>query len=208
MTFSKNYLLASIGLAAVFVMGVIPADISSQVDSKFYGTATLVLNDANGNEVFTQTVHNRVLDAGEDFLIEAAFEDGTARAEASSIGSICISSGTIVDNDETYLVGAFDTANAITEANCEQDNTVTTTGSTAVIGPLNFEAATNDNNLGAGDTVTGIGICQNVVADNNDYNNCATSGILFAIVNTSDVTLASGESVDVTYTFDLTSAAN
>jgi len=205
---SKNYLLASIGLAAVFVMGVIPADISSQVDSKFYGTATITLLDIDGNELFTQTVHNRVLDAGEDFLTEAAFEDGTARAENTSIGSICVSDGTIVDNDETYLVGAFDTANSITEVNCEQDNTVTTTGSTAVIGPSNFEAATGDNNLGAGDTVTGIGICQNVAANNNDYNNCATSGILFAIVNTSDVTLASGESVDVTYTFDITSVGN
>ena len=193
-------------------MGVIPADISSQVDSKFYGTATITLIDVDGNELFTQTVHNRILDAGEDFLTEAAFEDGTARAEASSIGSICVSHGTIVDNDEAYLVGAFDTANSITEVNCEQDNTVTTTGSTAIIGPLNFEAATNDNNLGAGDTVTGIGICQNVVANNNDYNNCvsgeAGAGILFAIVNTSDVTLASGESVDVTYTFDITSAGN
>ncbi len=208
MVSSKNYLLASIGLAAVFVMGVIPADISSQADSKFYGTATLTLIDVDGNELFTQTVHNRLLDAGEDFLTEAAFEDGTARAENTSIGSICVSDGTIVDGDETYLVGAFDTANSITENNCEQDNTVTTTGSTAVIGPLNFEAATNDNNLGAGDTVTGIGICQNVAANNNDYNNCATSGILFAIVNTSDVTLASGESVDVTYTFDITSAGN
>jgi len=31
---SKNYLLASIGLAAVFVMGIIPADISPDEGKK------------------------------------------------------------------------------------------------------------------------------------------------------------------------------
>jgi len=63
-------------------------------------------------------------------------------------------------------------------------------------------------NCADNDTITGIAICQNDTTDNTDFNNCATEGIMFAVVDISDVTLATSETVDITYTFDITSPSN
>jgi len=208
MNFSKNYLLVSIGLAAVFVMGVIPADISSQVDSKLYGAATITLIDVDGNELFTQTVHNRLLDIGENYLLMGAFNNGTTITDNVSVGAICITDAKLTDV-ETETAADFDGDNSFTEDNCINGDSIINADGTAIIGALTFEAGTGEDNLPTDGKVAGIGIC----LDNNgaDYNNCANGGgggILFAQVNTSNVTLASGETVDITYTFDISSDGN
>ena len=189
-------------------MGVIPADISPDEGKKFYGAAELTMYDDQDNVLFTQTVHNLLVDTGEDFLINSAFNEGTTQANATSIGAICISDDTTAAVDG-LTAATFDSNNGLEpggENNCEMSVNSSTTGGIVTLGPMNFEAVTGDDNLQA-DTVNMIGICQ-AAAGGEDFNNCATNGILFANVITSAVTLASGESVDVTYTFDMSSSGS
>ena len=208
--FNQKYLLTSLGLTAVLVMAVMPASITFQEDTKFYGAAEIVLYDTAGNEKFSQTIHNRLVDTGEQFLLQAAFQDGTTVADNAGIGSICVSAqptaAVIASIVEGYTATTFDTNDGVATANCKEDTTVTVSGGTAVIGPLNFEAGGTANNVTASTTITNIGICQNAAEGDTDFVNCATTGILFAAVDTSDVTLAAGESVNVTYTFDISSS--
>jgi len=179
---------------------------ANSIDSKLYGLITLVQYDENRNEIFSQTVHNRLVDTGETFLLQASFTETTAPADNIQIGSICIAAGTIDDADEAENAAAFDTANTLTGTNCQEDTAVdiTTTQGTAIIGPLTFAEPTH---LTAGETVAGIGVCQSN-AGTSPFTDCAGSGILFAVINTADVTINGGETVDITYTFDITSGSN
>jgi hypothetical protein len=200
---SKKYMIMSIGLSAIFVMAIMPNNVSTDAESKFFGAAEMTMYDTQGNEKFTQTVHNRLLDIGENYLLMGAFRNGTTIADATSLGSICLTNGTL-SNVETITAADFDGYESLTTNNCKIDTDVAISGGTAVIGPLNFEAGTGGDNVDAGTTIKGIGICES--SGSADFNDCATnSGILFAQVATSDVTLQSGESVDVTYTFDISS---
>ena len=178
--------------------------------SKMYGVATLVAYDLERNEMFSQTVHNRLVDTGEDLINDSVFSDGVAStADADAVGSICSyeDGGTTIDslNVEGTTAADFDTGNQNGSTECVTDVQVDTTGaSTAVIGPLTCTGGTNVDTLG---TVNGIGVC-NAEASDAAFNDCATEGALFAIVNTSDVTLGAGETVDITYTFSLASPSN
>ena len=192
---------------AIFAVMVIPAQGFSE-DGRpiYYGMGTIVLNDAFGNEVFSQTIHNRVVNTGETFIIDQTFQDGTASiAENNSIASICVSEAVSFATAEADTAGAFDTATTITTGlECKEDTTVDdTTQGTAVIGPLTFTTSNLDV---VGEIITGIGICQATVANDNDQATCAINGILFATLDTTDVTLNTGETVQITYTFDITSS--
>ena len=198
--------IAGFALMGVLAMMVILGSMGSyENDLTFYGAATMVQKDANGQEIFSQVVHNQVVDTGEEFLLDQTFQDGTTSADNVQIGSICISDGTITVG-ETQTAANFDTANGITETNCKEDTTVTTSGGTAVIGALQFTCG--GTNCADNDTITGIAICQNDADDDGDFNNCATEGIMFAVVDTTDTTLAASETVDITYTFDITSGSS
>ncbi|MCH7560898.1 MAG: hypothetical protein IIC67_05955 [Thaumarchaeota archaeon] len=180
-------------------------------DGKFYGIATLVAIDANGDETLRTEVHNRVTNQGEEYLLDQVFQDvaNVAAADTAQIGSICIMEGTVNDV-EGEDAAAFDTANTINPAataNCiEADVNVGTNDGTAIIGPLTF---TDDVHLVTGDVINGIGICS-ANAGTSPYDDCATgngaAGVLFAIVDTTDVTINAGESVEITYTFDISSS--
>jgi len=195
-----------------FIFMMIPGIDQTIEQSKMYGFATLVAYDTERNEIFSQTVHNRLVDTGEDLINDMVFSDGsTDVADADAVGSICAydDSATfiaVLAADETTTAADFDTGNANGELECVTDISVDTTGvSIAVIGPLTFTGGTGGGaNMDAGGTVNGIGVCN---AHNTDaaFNDCATEGVLFAIVDTSDVTLGTAETVDITYTFSLVS---
>ena len=75
----------------------------------------------------------------------------------------------------------------------------------ATIGPLTFDAPTH---VGASDTITGFGICQ---ATTTPYADCeegqgASAGEIFSVINSADRTLETSETVDITYTFDISSS--
>lgn len=162
--------------------------------------------DKDHNLISTESIYNRVVDTGEDFINDQVFEDSVTSADNAQIGSICIGDQATVVVAEAEAASDFDGDNGITENNCKEDNTVTTATSTAVIGPLTFTCG--GTNCADNDTITGIAICQNDVTDNTDFNNCATEGIMFSVVDISDVTLAASETVDITYTFDITSPSD
>ncbi len=204
----KPYKMGFIGLLVFLAITIVPFDgETNSNDGKLYGLLTLVQYDENNNEVFSQTVHNRLVNEGETFLLEATFRETTAPADNTQIAAICVADA-VLATDEAEDAAGFDTLNTIaagTNGECIVDSAVdiTTTQGTAIIGPETFTGGTH---LAAGQTISGIGICQSNGAAV-DYALCATPtpGILFAVINTGDVTLAAAETVQITYTFDITS---
>lgn len=207
------YTYLGIGLLGMIALMVTPYGLSdTSSDGKFYGIATLVAIDANGDETLRTEVHNRVTNQGEEYLLDQVFQEAgnVAAIDTAQIGSICIMEGT-VNAVEAQDAAAFDTANGINltaVANCvESDVNVGTNDGTAIIGPITF---TDDVHLVTADVINGIGICSaNAVGSITPYDDCATgnsaSGVLFAVVDTTDVTINAGESVEITYTFDISS---
>ena len=205
--------LASFGLLGFLLVLILPANVDEQTPSFLYGAATIVAHDAYGNEIFSQTVHNQLFDEGEVLLINQTFTDlgGLAVVDNVQIGAICLSADTVPSVLETDTNTIFNTAhdnddNASANSstlNCVTDPTVTSALQVVTLGPLTFTARTDESlHWNADDTVTNIGICDAQLI-NNDVRGCTTN--LFAVVDTSDVTLADTETVDVTYTFDISS---
>ena len=202
----KPYKIGIIGLLAILAITIVPfSGETNSTDGKFYGFATLVAYDENRNEVFSQTIHNRLVDTGETFLLENAFREGTAVIDTLQISAICIIEDTTVDDIETQTAALFDGNNTqASGTNCVVDAAVDlSTQGLAVIGMEQFVGGTH---LGNGDTIHGIGICQGNAT--NPYTDCGSTGILFSVIDTSDVTLATSETVDITYTFNMTSPNN
>ncbi|MGY5146840.1 MAG: hypothetical protein ACW9W4_02430 [Candidatus Nitrosopumilus sp. bin_7KS] len=199
--------IAGFALMSVLAMMVIPSSLgTSQSEHTFYGAATMIQKNAAGQEIFSQTIHNRIVDTGEEFLLDQTFQDSVTVADNIQIGSICISDAASPTIAEAETAADFDGDNGMTENNCKEDTTVTTSSGTAVIGSLQFTCG--GTNCADNDTITAIGICQNDADDDGDFNDCATEGILFAVVDVTDTQLATSETVDITYTFDISSSGN
>ena len=201
---SASYKISAAIFFTIFVTMIIPLDFEqNETEQKFYGYATIVKLDEKGNNIFTQQIHNRLVDTGETFLLQQTFQDTNTASDNTQIGAICVSDEAITIA-ETITAATFDSGNSITESNCKEDTTVTISSQTAQVGSLTFSAGST--NVADGDTIRAIGICQNDATDDGDFNNCATEGVLFSVVDTSDVTLNSGETVQITYTFDISSS--
>jgi len=206
----SSYKIGAIGLLAILAITTVPFDgETNSNEGKLYGLLTLVQYDENSIEVFSQSTHNRLVNEGETFLLGATFYNATTTGAANDqIGAICIKGGGAIDaGSEAETAVLFESDNTITEPNCIVDDTgegfvdITSTQGTAVIGPLTFNEPTH---IGNGETILGIGICQSNGAVT-PYIDCSSAGILFAIVDTADITLATAETVQITYTFDITS---
>jgi len=175
------------------------------------GWLTVEHYDSDRNLISKQIIHNRVVDEGEDFIIDQTFKEGTAgeTADADQLATICVSAEVgFVDTSETKTAVSFDSADALTSTNCISDTSVTQSAQTAVIGAETFDAPTHVPN---DTTITGIGICQGAAAT--PFNQCqdaqaGSTGIMLSQINIGDVTLAASETVDITYTLDLSSASS
>jgi len=207
---SKSYKIGIAGLLAILAITIVPfSGETNSTDGKFYGYVTLVAYDENRNEVLSQTIHNRLVDTGETFLLENTFRETTAVIDTLQISAICIIEDATLPADviETHTAAFFDGNNTIvdTNNNCIPDTAVDlSTQGLAVIGMTQFTGGTN---LDSGETINGIGICQSN-AGATAFEDCATTGILFSVIDTSDVTLVTDETVDITYTFNMTSPNN
>jgi len=203
--------LAAFGLLGFLLVLILPANADEQTPSFLYGAATLVAYDAHGNEIFAQTVHNQLFDEGEDFMIDQTFSViGSDVADAIQIGSICLSAAGTPTTDETDDNVQFNADNLRTGTlalNCITDPLLSKTLQVVTIGPLTFTAGLDGVGVEwvGGDTVTNIGVCDAEIGDLN-VRDCTTN--LFAVVDTSNVVLANGETVDVTYTFDISDNAS
>ncbi len=170
---------------------------------KASGVISLTKYDSSGNVMLTQTSPNLLTEEGADYILQSIFEDGgTDIADNVRVGSICVTDQSSFAPAAGNTASSFDQANGLTTDNCMQDNAVTYSGQTATIGPLTFAA--DGTNFADATTITGIGICSNESADNNAFNNCnKNGGILLASVAITDVIVNTGETVQITYTFDM-----
>ena len=205
------YKFIGLAMMGIFAMMIIPGNFNPvSGEQHFYGAATIQKLDAAGNEVFTQTVHNQLTDTGEDFLLDQAFQDTIANADNVQIGAICVTDAALPGTAparEALTSADFDTSNTLDDQDvCEEDTSVGTSAGQAIIGPLTF--ASGADNVDDGDIIDTIGICQNDATDDLAFASCAGEGILFAIIEVSNTTLNSGETVNITYTFDITSASS
>ena len=200
-TYMYKYIGAS--LMGLFIFMMFPSDIQtdSQEGIQMYGAATLDYQDESGNSMFTQTVHNQLFDAGEAYILTQIFKDGVAAtADATQIGAVCVAQGT-APTAETDDAAAFATANTISavDTNCIEANFTVNADETADSAANVFSSGTH---VTSGDTVNFIGVC----SAEGSTPQAVCSGTLFAVVDTSDVTLSGTESVTITYTFDISSA--
>ena len=194
-----------IGLFGLFIMMVLPSGMDTiNEPAKFYGAAHLVVKDAAGNELFSQTIHNRLLDTGENFINNQVFSAeilDVPVADPDQMGAICVSDQ--ASTDETHTAATIAGNNTLTGGNhCHPAFTTINTDGTVVLGA---EVFTGGIDINATQIINSIAIC----GDNNniDYAECnlSTNPIAFAEIVTSAVQLGDTETVDITYTFDLSS---
>lgn len=208
------YKYVGVGLVGLFFMMIIPSGLNTIQDDglNLYGAATIDVSDVDGNSVFTQTVHNNLFDEGEAYLLTQVFKvAGASVTDTVRIGAICLSSATLETAENTANT-LFNSNHLTAQAggdgsskNCKSA-TVTVPGGIATIGPITFTALDNNaGNLFAPNTVTHIGVCD-ADAANADALGCTTT--LFAVADTSNVAMITGETVEVTYTFDITDDAS
>ncbi len=197
------------GLMGLFILMVLPAGMDNiQEDGKFYGAANLLVRDATGNELFSQTVHNRLLDTGENYIVNQTFVGGPALgADNSQMSAICVTNVTTVSEGDTAATFSRPAMNLNGTNHCHRTTPNIGGDGTVVLGPETFTGGTD---IGQTETIRSIAMC----ADNDgigDYTDCddATSNaIAFAAIVTSSVQLGNTETVDVTYTFDMSSDLN
>ena len=218
--------IAGFGLLGLAALMVIPSGVSADVAPMiFYGTADVQLADADGNVQLLQTVHNQLTDEGEAFLIDQVFDTGaTAYTGDQRVSSICLLADSYTDLDSADLEALNDVNpdgdtgtlahTGIAKANratCGGNTSgdVAKNGSTAVIGPVQFEAGTG---FDAGQTVSGFAVCANggnATHCDNTHGDPGSPSLgdaeaLLAVINISDVGLPnSGDTLTVTYTFDI-----
>jgi len=199
------YKYVGASLSGLFIFMMFPSGIQTDTQEglQLYGSATIDYKDEAGNSMFTQTVHNQLFDAGEAEILKQVFADGTtATVDNVQIASMCIAEGTVLTT-ESNTATQFRSANTIDDAktNCIEANFTINADETAD-SPANV--FTGGTHTAADDVISSIGICS---GENGGSPHALCSGILFAVVDTSDVTLGSGETVTITYTFDISSAS-
>jgi len=234
----KRFLMAAISCVAVATVGIALAapslDYPSAVgDARLkapppalavYGTAAVVHHDRDGNVIGEQAARNRLLDAGEDFILQQVFMDGRTLADSAQIGAVCLSA------DDTEIAEGLDAAafNANHEADADATSSTTTStiaagdtrecltdrtvgrdgsGQAATVGPLTFTANNTESpdssrsNWKPGVPIKMLGICRGFDAASAER--CTPP--LLAAVDINDVILDNDETLTVTYTFDMSS---
>ena len=191
------------------------------------GVATIVHQDGDGNVLGEQVVHNQLLDAGEDFILQQVFMNGRSVADSAQIGAICLSAAdpsTIVEGldrdkfnaDHVAAAGTTDPPSADGDTStiaagdtheCLTDTAVANSTQKATVGPLVFTAnntATpgSESNWKPSVPIRMIGICTGFSAASED--NCTPP--LFAAVSINSVNLNVDETLTVTYEFDMSSS--
>ena len=200
------YNYVGVGLLGLFILMIFPAGMDTiQEEGKFYGSAHLLVRDAAGNEVFSQIVHNRLLNVGEVYIIDQAFTGGAIDvADTNQIGAICVTDiAAIVEGDTSLSLGSGGNTLSL-GPHCRISTPTHPNDGTTVLGATQF---TGGANIGIDETIRSIAICSNN-GGGGDYQDCdtpGTNGIAIAAIETSAVQLGDTETVDITYTFDLSS---
>ncbi len=197
-----------VGLLGLFVLMIFPSTMTDvATEPMFYGTANIVLADSDGNTLMKQTVHNRITDEGETYLIDQVFDTGvTQQTENSRIGAVCIyetSDSNIVEGTVNGLT------NNLTPSGgnfCHQTLAITNSAQTAV---TDAELYTSGVDFASGETISAILICAKDAGDA-DFAQCSTpaqsTALAALIIN--NVTLTGSDTITITYTFDITTGGS
>ena len=205
--------IAGFGLLGLIAVMVIPSAVSTDTaPMMLYGTANVELANPDGDVVFAQTVHNRILDGGEAFIIDQVFDtSATARTNDDRVSTLCVvnasMSGFSGADDTTTNEGiiasevdtaAPSTASASSAAVCKDIADVDDdTASTAILAATYTSGTDVDTNVDIG----GVAVC----ANGGGATCAANTGVALAAVNFADQNMgASGSTLTVTYTFDAT----
>ncbi|ABK77957.1 hypothetical protein CENSYa_1334 [Cenarchaeum symbiosum A] len=229
-----TYGMALTGSAAILaLLALTPAGAQFQPSDmgngpELYGMAELVHRDADGKLIASQTVHNTLVDSGEDILVRGTFVS-TALPDVDKPDALCITdidTGTTTDSTTGVTTAVdpdvFTISNNTISVREDVNVTSLTPNSTTFAGGLPTcipaTVALNDipgeavlnatftggTNLVAGATVTAVSVCNSAVvpADNAD---CASRGDLFSVITIASTTLIADQTLEVTYIFDVTS---
>lgn len=193
--------IVGFGLLGLFALMVLPSGVADQVNPMFYGTADMVLADSEGNVLLTQTVHNRITNEGETFIVDQVFDtDNPALTDSNRVGMICI-----IENLDSSFSETADSTLAHNLAGggntCHQDIDVARGTSTATLAPAAFTAGTD---FTAGQTISGILICLKNGDNDEAACNSGTNKLALAALDLNNVTVSGTDTITITYTFDIT----
>lgn len=196
--------IVGFGLLGLFALMVIPSGISSDVNPIFYGTANLVLADASGNVLLTQTVHNLITDEGEEFIIDQVFDTATTELQGNArVGAICIIENSDILFAETTTSALTNNLSNPSGNHCHSTAVITDAGdSTAVTAATVFTSGTD---FTAGEEISGILICAKGDQADSDFAECSTpsNAVALAALNLINVTASGTDTVTITYTFNI-----
>jgi len=219
------YKILGVGLLGLFALLAIPA-IQQDIQTTYMGgMATLVIHNALGEELMFQQVHNQIVDEGERLIVGQLFANGTAAlSDSNQIALICAfirADGQFVINDKnnTNLFNR-DNQNSSGGEECLSGFRVDLNGhngtagdagvnGTAVIGNatgLAFQGSNGNNNIGEDNVLTGIGIFTGVTKPSGEP--VQNTNILFALVDTGNVVVGADDTINISYTFDISDSNN
>jgi len=197
--------IVGFGLLGLFALMVLPSSMTNvATEPMFYGTANIVLADSDGNALMKQTVHNRITDEGETYLIDQVFDTGNAQAaENSRIGALCIYETSDSNISETTVESL---TNNLTDAGGDFCHVTTTMTNSASISQTDAEIFTSGVDFTSGETISAILVCAKNAGDSN-FQNCSdgaggSSTALAALVIT-NVTVSNSDTITITYTFNI-----
>ena len=193
------------GLLGLFVVMIFPSAITDEANPMFYGTANMVLSDSDGNVILTQTVHNRITNQGETFIVDQVFDTATAaQAGNARAGAVCISGAAdSAFSDETTTAALATGLTNPSGNHCHQTDIVSTGTSTAITDGEMFTAGVD---FGSGETISGILICVKGDQGDADFADCntPTPAVALAALDLNNVTVSGSDTITITYTFDIT----
>ena len=206
--------IAGFGLLGLIAAMVIPSAVPTEAaPMMLYGTASVELADPDGDVVFAQTVHNRVLDGGEDLIIDQVFDT----ADAAKTGDNRVSSLCLLGTSATRFSGSGDAIVSEATDSLYVDSWLLDTSEVPFLGGACLSANVDDSDpyvavLEAAFTsgthvntnidVAGVAVC----ANGGVTSTCgANNGVALAAANLADQNMgASGSTFTITYTFNAT----
>jgi len=196
------------GLLGMFVLMIFPSVMTDvATEPMFYGTANIVLADSDGNALMKQTVHNRITDQGEEFIIDQVFDTAdAAQTDNTRVGAICILSTSDSNISETSTDTT--TNNLVGGTNrCHQTTDITDAGASLAV--TDATVFTSGIDFNSGQEISAILICQKDAGDG-DFVACSTptSSSALAAISITNVTVSGSDTITITYTFNIVTAGS
>ncbi|ABK78391.1 hypothetical protein CENSYa_1781 [Cenarchaeum symbiosum A] len=180
-----------------------------------YGMAEIVQRDASGI-VLSQVIHNQVLDDGEETILHAVFDTSEDPLERNRrVSTVCLVATTQPFDETSSASGLGSTNNNIVGLShpdrgnghaCKADNSVEIASGTATIGPIVFPHS--ESNFEDDVPIKSVAVCDRrsstQIGSVNDIS-CNNAGHVFAAFDVTGTRFAIGDTITITYTFDVSS---